>query len=136
MVADDFKTQAKTRFEGKSSEELIRIAFFAGEEYREDAIELAREILANRGINSPDHDEVVLERSVALREEARAPTKGKEPLSSSIKAVCLVLPLVGVVIGSTKRLAGNKRASREAWVAAGIGFVAQFIIGRLLSLVV
>ena len=120
--------QAREIYEGKETEELIGIAFVDNDDYREEAIELAREVLEGRGIDSETHDQVQHVRRVVAKAEALAPVKGGEPLPPAVKALCLVMPVVGAVIAITKRISGNKRASLDAWGMVFYGVMVGLVV--------
>ncbi len=123
---------ARAVYENKETEDLVRIAFLNDDDFRSEAVELARSELASRGIHSADDTAVEQERSVLSAETAQAEDLAHQPLGPGLKIVCLIFAgfAVAVIIAVSKRAAGKIRASNQAWwcFAVGVAWKASLII--------
>jgi len=115
------------KYRNSTTEELLRVVNSI-EEYRPDVVELARQELANRGLEQKKINTIVRE----IEEESISKKQLAEvPLGIGLKIVCFIwCGLPGIIIAVYQRSHGRLRCSREAWSWVGYGWL--FRVGLLL----
>lgn len=124
MAEDRFKTQ----FAALANEDLVRIAQSEPSEFEIEAIEAAKEALAQRSINS---DELLRIKSQINSEIKREKGRSEIELSNGQWIFFLIVsPLLTISIGGAIILGmrGYKRKSREALLTIPIGYAIYAVL--------
>ena len=118
----------RKRFERTDTEELLRVVHSRPGDYRPEAVELAREVLATRDVALDDPStQVVL--AELEQERAVADDAATRPLESWLKAVCFVFcGIPGILIAVIQSGNGHTRRARDAWIWVGYGWLARVVL--------
>ena len=127
MTARDFDA-LKHQYEGWATDDLLRVVH-APDEYRPEAIAIAREILAIRNValESPAAEQVVaqLQAAKVLQQQLAG-----QPLSTTLRLVCVVFcGIPGIAIAAHNDSQGYTRRAKDAWKWVFIGWVTWLALG-------
>lgn len=87
----------RERFSVLSDEDLIKIVQINKNDYEQEAIEVAKEELAKRGIKE-DREIIKKSNEIIVEDRRKEEIEGNTPLSTGKKIICFVLGLASVII--------------------------------------
>jgi hypothetical protein len=115
---------ARIRYSAEDDDELVRIAYVDSDNFVPEAITLAKEELARRGVYQENDERVNLSKQRLQKQAENKKRLANEPLSLPLKLICFLLAdVVAIIIALTKSQSGKKRASREAWKFIAYGWL-------------
>ena len=123
----------RRRYEGWSTEDLLRVIHAPGD-YRPEALEIAREVLAVRNVplDGPAVEMVVAELE---RERAVAQELADQPLGKGLRVICfLFCGIPGIAIAAYQISKGHTRRAQEAWTWIGFGWLTRVVVSLLFYL--
>jgi hypothetical protein len=121
--------ETKRRYAHSEDAELVRITFVNPDDFVDEAVELAKEELARRGIEGQDHP-LAKEAEKKLRlQNAEEAVVASLPANKFLLAVCFVFAdLVAIIAALMYHSNGRKRASKQVWKAFGLGWVLRLVL--------
>jgi hypothetical protein len=127
MTARDLDA-LKRQYEGWATDDLLRVVH-APDDYRPEAIAIAREILAIRNVTpeGPAAEPVVaqLQADKVLQQQL-----ADQPLSIAVRLVCVVFcGIPGIAIAAYNESQGYTRRAKEAWKWVFIGWLTWLSLG-------
>ena len=133
MSSDREIEDLRKRYLAWSTPDLLRVVT-AAQDYRPEAVQIAREILATR-----DQTEVgALTETVQteLQHKREAEQQGAdEPLNPGLKVMCFVFcGIPGILFASYQHNKGRTKRAREAWKWVLIGWGTRIVIFLLVLL--
>ena len=114
------------RYREASTEVLLRIVCVEPEEYRREAVQVAREVLEGRSLSEDEVDAILPELMAdrTVREDLAAAA-----LSPVLKAVCFVFcGLPGIMIASIVGIKRRVRSEKEAWTWVDYGWLFRVVL--------
>jgi len=120
--------ELKQRFERKDTEALLRVAHARPGDYRPEAVELARQVLATRDVALDDPStQVVL--AELEQERVAAGDEAAQRLSRGLKPLCFVFcGIPGILIAIVQGGNNHTRRAHDAWVWVGNGWLARIVL--------
>lgn len=129
-MTTDFDVDAvRQRYRDLDADQLMRIALAGTDDYSEDAIQLARQELAQRGVRDARFD-TPPGRSPPPLPNARP----RDHLPWPMKLLCVVVTGVAIFVAAGYMLAGKKNAGGEALFLMVVGWFGWFLLFKLVQL--
>jgi hypothetical protein len=120
----------RERYAHLSTEELLRV-IHAPQDYRQEAIQVAKGILAQRQPQDLDALTTAVIADLSQEQEVRHGL-AEEPLGPLAKGLCFVFcGIPGIAFAAYQGSKGKARRSREAWTWVGFGWAARVGLGLL-----
>jgi hypothetical protein len=127
MSANDMFAELEDKYRHLESEELLRIVR-STEDYRPEAVALAREVLSTRDLKQEGIEIEAVVQELEKESASRA-EQAQEPLGAGLKIVCfLFCGLPGILIAIVQGKRGRIRATNEAWFWVGCGWLSRIAI--------
>ena len=124
---------ARQRYAVEETDELVRIAYVQRDNYVPEAVAIAKEELARRGIASGQDEQVAVSVQAIEKEDAVRRDIANQPLGIGYKIVCFIFAdIVAIVIAVLHYQSGKRRAAREAWKWIGFGWIFRLAIFLLI----
>ena len=126
-------SELRVRYEALSTQDLLRMTEADPGDYRPEALQLARDILASRGV-SQRGDEAIAVLSTAKHERRLEKESASAPLGVGLKVLCFLLPgLPGILVAVVQRAHGRTRRAQEAWACVACGWAARIVLYLILT---
>ena len=131
MSAQKELSELKERYRRAATEDLLRV-IHSSQDYRPEAVELAREVLVTRDLSQ---EGITVDAVVSQLEEESAAKQqlAEEPLGVGLKIVCfLFCGLPGILFATYQGATGRSQRAREAWSWVGYGWLARAMLFLML----
>ena len=125
--------ELRRRYESWSTEDLFRVIHTPGD-YRPEAVQIARDVLAIR--NVPLEGSAVEGLVAELQSErAAAQESAVEPLGNGLRAICfLFCGIPGIAIAAYEMSKGHTRRAHDAWTWLAYRWLTRVLVFLILYL--
>ena len=120
---------AKLGFENAEVKELVPVAYVDCADYVDEAISLAKEELAARGIDGESHPEARKARRAAEKQKGEQQAQAERPANGFVLVLSFIFAdVVAIVAALLYSANGRDLASTQVWKAFGYGWLARALV--------